>query len=189
MVAQPKIPTFTVAEYLALERASDTKHEYLDGYIYAMAGGTPVHSQIGTNATTALNIALRQSPCIVYNSDVRVRLDETRFVYPDAAVSCDERDRAETEEIHYPRLIIEVLSDSTEKDDRGDKFAYYRHGATVEDYLLINHHRVEVERYHRGVDGNWTYHSYGRGENVPIEGLDISCAVDDFYVKVDLIAQ
>ncbi len=86
-------PTFTVAAYLAMEDVGDTKHEYLDGYIYAMAGGTPDHAQLGGNIITVLNNALRHSPCHVYDSDVRLELAPTQYVYPDVAVSCDERDR------------------------------------------------------------------------------------------------
>jgi len=186
MVAQPTSSVMTVTEYLELERHSEIKYEYIDGHVYAMAGGTPDHSILGANVVAALIVALRQSPCRVYNPNVRVRLSETRYVYVDAAVSCDERDRGQTEEIHYPCLIVAVLSDATESKDRGDKLAYYRAGDTVQDYLLVNQHRAEIEHYHRLADGIWTYRGYGPGEEVPIERLDIRCAVDDIYAKVDL---
>jgi len=84
----------------------------------------------------------------------------------------------------YP--IVEVLSDATERKDHGDKLAYYRAGDTVQDYLLVNQRRAEIEHYHRLEDGIRTYHGYGLGEEVPIERLDLRCAVDDIHAKVDL---
>ncbi len=188
MVAQPKTPTFTVAEYLAMEEAGDIKYEYVDGYIYAMAGGTPAHAAVGGNAVTALNTALRQSPCIVYNSDVRLQLSPTHYVHPDATVSCDERDRASAREkyIHYPSLVVEALSDSTEANDRGEKLLAYSAIETIMDYLLVNYRRRLVERYQRHADGIWTYHRFGAGDRIPLPALGIQLEVDDFYLKIDL---
>ncbi len=192
MVAQPKTPTFTVAEYLAMEDASDTKHEYLDGYIYAMAGGTPDHATLGAQVVTELVVALRGNPRRVYDSDVRVQLSPTRYVYPDAAVSCDERDRrgGQDKEIHYPCLIAEALSDSTAANDRGDKFAAYRAVETIQDYLLINQHRIEVEHYHRRADDTdddaWDYRAHGPGDRIAIDNLSITISVDNIYDKIDL---
>ena len=95
MVAQTKLLTFTVAEYLAMEEDGDTKHEYLDGYIYAMAEGTPDPAQLGSNLNHVLGNALLTSPCRIYDSDVRFELAPTQYVYPDVIVNCDERDRAQ----------------------------------------------------------------------------------------------
>ena len=188
MVAQSKPLTFTVAEYLAMEEVGDTKHEYLDGYIYAMAGGTPDHAQLGGNIITALNNALRHSPCRVYDSDVRLELAPTQYVYPDVAVSCDERDRASAREkyIHYPSLIVEVTSDTTEGNDRGEKLLAYGAIETIMDYLIVNHRRRLVEHYERQAADVWIYRRYRPGATIPIHHLDIQLDVDDIYLKVDL---
>jgi Uma2 family endonuclease len=188
MVAQPKPLTFTVAEYLAMEEVGDTKHEYLDGYIYAMAGGTPDHAQLGGNIITALNNALRRSPCRVYDSDVRLELTPTQYVYPDVAVSCDERDRASAREkyIHYPSLIVEVTSDTTEGNDRGEKLLAYGATETIMDYLIVNHRRRLIEHYERQAADVWMYRHYYPGSVIPIHHLDIQLDVDDIYLKIDL---
>src|SRR5438128_1446855 len=115
MVAQPDTRLVTVEEYLGLLRNSpDTKYEYIDGHLYTMAGGTLDDSAIGGNIVAALGDLLEGSPCRVYNSDARVRLSPTRWVLPDATVTCDERDQGSVEEIGTPRVIFEVLSESTE---------------------------------------------------------------------------
>jgi len=188
MVAHPKAPTCSVEEYFAMEEAGDTKYEYVDGYAYAMAGGTPAHAALGGNAVTALNIALRQSPCLVYNSDVRLQLSPTHYVHPDATVSCDERDRASAQEkyIHYPNLIVEAISDTTEANDRGEKLLAYSAIETVMDYLLVSHRRRLVEHYERRIDDTWIYHRYGPGDRIPLHTLGIQLDIDDLYLKIDL---
>ncbi len=188
MVAQPKTLTFTVAEYLAMEEVGDSKHEYLDGYIYAMTGGTPDHAQMGGNAITALNNALRESPCRVYDSDVRLELDPTHYVYPDVAVSCDERDRVSAREqyIHYPSLVVEVTSDTTEGNDRGEKLFAYGATETVADYLIVNHRRRLVEHYERQATDVWMYRRYRPEATIPLPHLGIQLDVADIYLKIDL---
>jgi len=188
MVAQPKPITFTVAEYLAMEEVGDAKHEYLDGYIYAMAGGTPDHAQLGSNLNRVLGNALLTSPCRIYDSDVRLELAPTQYVYPDVAVSCDERDRASAREkyIHYPSLIVEVTSDTTEGNDRGEKLLAYGATETIMDYLIVNHRRRLVEHYERQAADVWMYRRYRPGGAIPIHHLGIQLDVDDIYLKVDL---
>ena len=188
MVAQPKTPTFTVAEYLAMEEVSDTKHEYLDGYIYAMAGGTPDHAQMGSNLNRVLGNALLTSPCRIYDSDVRVQLSPTQYVYPDVSVSCDERDFASAREtgIHYPSRVVEVLSDTTEGNDRGEKLLAYGAIETVADYLIVNHRRRLVEHFERQAADVWTYRRYYQGATIPMPHLGIQLDVDGIYLKVDL---
>src|SRR5438034_11080293 len=123
MVAQPSQPKFmSVDEWRELERHShDIKHEYINGQVYAMAGGSRAHGRISSNAVRTLEDALADKPCNVYNSDVSVRLSKTRSTYPDVSVTCDERDQPTPDEIEvrFPRIIVEVLSDSTEAYDRG----------------------------------------------------------------------
>lgn len=192
MVARPTPPLMTVDEYLQLERSGDTKHEYIDGYVYAQAGGTKGHSVLGGNIVTTLNNYLpADGPCRVYNSGMRVRLSPTRYVYPDATMSCDERDNAgddEEDEIHYPRLIAEVLSKSTEEYDRTDKFELYAACATLQDYVLVNARRRSVHMYSRGENGAWTVRVYGPTEEIVLPSLDLRVPIADFYRAVRLPA-
>ena len=121
MVAEPDRLMMSVEDYLTLDRSSvEARYEFVDGYVYMLAGGTADHSTISINLTSLL----RSSPCRIYNSDLKVRLSQRRFVYPDASVSCDQRDRGSSDTVQFPHLIVEVLSSSTEAYDRGRKFAY-----------------------------------------------------------------
>src|SRR5262249_14653016 len=158
-----------VEEYLAFEAMSQEKHEYVDGWVYplypeinGMAGGTNNHAALAGNASAALNLALRHSPCIVYNADVRVQVDATTYRYPDAPVSCAPRDLSAGGEIRTPppRVWVEVLSETTEEIDRGNKLAEYRALPGVEDSLLVNYLTRLVEHYHRAGD-LWVYRTYG----------------------------
>src|SRR5579884_3691598 len=128
MVAQREPRHMTIEEWRELERNTpDAKYEYIDGQVYLMSGGSLAHSRIGTNTVRALEDALGNQPCYVYNSDASVRVSETRYTYPDASVSCDPADQPTTEqmEVKTPRVVVEVLSDSTEGKDRIRKAHWY----------------------------------------------------------------
>jgi Uma2 family endonuclease len=160
-VAPQPTSLFTVDEYLAWERASQERHEYIDGRVSQMSGGIADHSSLSVNITSARHALLRGSACRVYNSDVRVRLSATRYVYPDVSVSCDPRDRGQTEDLQSPCLIVEVLSPTTEAYDRGDKFGYYRACPSVQEYVLVNARRPEIELFRRA-GAFWTLASESR---------------------------
>ena len=146
-------PTMSVEEYLQLDRSSiEARYEYIDGYVTMLAGGTLDHATIGANIISILRRSLRGSPCRVFTSDARVRLSKTRFVYPDATVSCDEQDRGQIDNVQSPRLVVEVLSPSTEGYDRGDKFADYRRIPSLREYVLITQDRPSVDHYLRQGD-------------------------------------
>lgn len=121
MIASPnRSPKFTPAEYFAWEEQQLCRHEYINGEVYAMRGGTQNHSRIALKVAALLDQHLSNGSCRVFNSDCRVNLVETNdYTYPDASVSCDPRDKTTTQYITYPCVIVEVLSDSTEADDRG----------------------------------------------------------------------
>src|SRR5690348_3258391 len=116
MVAERHQTSMSVEDYLTLDRSSlEARYEFIDGYAYLLAGGTADHATISFNIMSAIHSRLPiDGPCRIYNSDLRVRLAKTRYVYPDATVSCDARDRGQIDTIQYPRLAIEVLSPSTE---------------------------------------------------------------------------
>lgn len=186
-MALPERPAMSVEEYLRLDRASiETRYEYIDGYVRMLAGGTVNHSQIAVNVTSILYGLLRGSPCRVLNSDVRVRLSETRYVYPDITVSCDGRDRGTVDIIQFPRLVVEVLSSSTEDYDRGRKFTYYRACPTIQEYVLISSTYQSVEVFKRERKNLWTLQVFGPGDTVELSGLDVSFTVSAVYEGVVL---
>ncbi len=172
MVADAQPPVMTVDEYRAMERASTERHEFIDGHVYLMAGGTRLHSALGRNVVTLLTEAVGDGPCEVYNSDMRVRLSESVYVYPDATVTCDERDRVtdEEDEIAYPRVVVEVLSAGTERTDRGRKLRDYQACRTVEEYALVSSEYQAVEIYRRS-GSSWTYHRYEAGDNAELTSI------------------
>jgi Uma2 family endonuclease len=148
----------TPEEYLARERLAETKSEYYDGETFAMSGGSEEHSLIATNAATELNLQLRERPCKVYNSDMRVQVaEEGPFTYPDVTVVCGEAQfaDAEVDTLLNPTLIVEVLSPTTELWDRGGKFEQYRQRESLQEYVLIAQDRPHAERFSRQPDGQW----------------------------------
>lgn len=174
----------TYAEYLAAEKVSEVKHEYLRGEVWAMAGGTPSHAKIATNVAGALSAALKGKPCGVYSSDLRVRVVETnRSTYPDVTVVCGKRETAadDTDAVTNPKLIVEVLSDSTEASDRGEKFAHLQHLVSLEEYVLVNQRARRVEVFRRGVSPTWTLIPCGPGEAVVLESVGVTLSVDEIY--------
>ena len=189
MVAQPQPPRWTVEAYLEMERGSTIKHEYLDGHVYAMAGGSRRHSRISVNVTTQLDLILREGACQVYNSDMKVRIDARYYVYPDAAVSCDVRDTAdgEPDSIRYPTVIVEVLSDdSTASYDRGDKFnLLYKRMETLQEYVLVDSQQIAVEVYRRTGE-DWILHSYGNGDEMLLESIAAIIPVNALYQRAAL---
>jgi len=187
MVGQRMPQYMTVDEWRELERQSETKHEYIDGQVYAMAGGTLDHSFVAVNIVALLNRALGKGPCRTYNSDAATRLSPTHFTYPDATVTCDERDRGRITEIQVPRVIVEVLSDSTEARDRGVKFEYYRACPSVQEYVLVSTRRQLIEVYRRAQEG-WMLHIYGPGDEVVLTSIDVHLPLATIYEGTDVPA-
>jgi Uma2 family endonuclease len=185
MGAQSDPGRITVEQWRELERTShDIKHEYIDGHVYAMSGGSLAHGRIGLNACIALENALLASnkPCFVYNSDVATRLSSRRYTYPDASVTCDDRDQPALDktEVQAPCVIVEVLSDSTEAYDRGRKFSFYRACPTVQEYVIVATKYQAVEIYHR-TPQTWTYDAYGPCDEIELMSLDIRIPVAALY--------
>ncbi len=185
MVAQPHRSRMSVEEYLTLERTNTEIHyEFIDGHVYMLAGGTADHSIISANIIRELSLALRGSPCRVYTSDMKVRISEQRYVYPDVSVSCDPRDRGSIEALQYPRLIVEVLSPSTEAYDRGKKFSYYRACLTIEEYILVDTQQQAIDFYRREQETFWKLSPLGSDDQVKIQSLGISFPVTAIYENI-----
>jgi Uma2 family endonuclease len=185
MIAQHEYGAhWTSEQYLEMERASNVRHELIDGRVYAMAGGDQHHSRIGINVTAALADRLDEAGCQVFNSDMKVRLaNEQDFLYPDAAITCDPRDLVDSTRdfICFPWLVVEVLSESTERYDRGAKFDLYRERGTLHEYVLIATDRRYVEVRRRGDTDAWTTDSYGSGDDVLLHSVSMSIPVDSLY--------
>jgi len=170
----------TFAEYLTLEAASPTRHEYLAGEIFAMAGGTPEHSALAASVIRLLGTALLDRPCVVYTSDLRIRVLATGLAtYPDVSIVCSplQRDPEDTNSIVNPVVLVEVLSDSTEAYDRGEKFAHYRCIPSLRDYLLVSQHAARIDHYRRNDDDTWTLTAVEAPGNVQLSiGCELSVA-------------
>jgi Uma2 family endonuclease len=179
----------TAEEYLAFERASEQKHEFANGEVFAMSGGTREHSLIAANVIGELRSALTDRPCEVHTSDLRVKLATgTRYVYPDVSVVCGEPrfEDAQRDTLLNPSVVVEVLSDSSEAYDRGDKFALYRALPSLRDYLLLSQKAMLVEHFHREDDGSWRLRALGPGNVLALPSIDAHVAVERLYLKVAL---
>lgn len=146
---------YTYAEYLGFEASSNVKHEFLDGQIYAMAGGTPEHAALAAAVISLLGPQLRAGECRPYSSDLRVRTPSGLTTYPDVTVICGPRtiDALDPLAITNPVLIVEVLSRSTEEYDSGDKFEHYKTFPSLREYVLVSHRERSVEVRSRAEDG------------------------------------
>ena len=173
-------------DYLEGERVSPIKHEYRRGQVYAMVGAKKPHIVIAGNLITLLNNHLDDTPCIVLNSDIKVRLEEADcYYYPDVAVTCDERDTNSTEDfILYPILVIEVLSPSTAAFDRGEKFADYQTSPSLREYVLINQSQMRVECFRLEESGSWVSQTYEQGSEVDFASIDFRGDIASIYRKV-----
>lgn len=187
MVASPQDSYLTPEEYLQMETQSDIKHEYIAGEVYAMAGATDTHVTIALNMAVLLRSHLRGSGCRVYISDMKVKIEEkNRFFYPDVMVTCEPQDRENSTYKEYPRLIIEVLSDSTEAFDRGDKFADYQTLPSLQEYVLINTKKARIECFRRTEEGLWLLQFYElEVEQFELASVEFTGKINEVYEQVD----
>jgi Uma2 family endonuclease len=185
-MAQPVHHRFTFEEYVRLEEDSSTKHEFVGGNVFAMSGGTPEHAAITANIGRLLGNALQHKPCRVFSPDLRVRVAATGLgTYPDVTVVCaklelDPADPKQNTALN-PKLIVEVLSPSTEDYDRGEKLRNYKQIPALQEVMLVAHDRHEVEIVRREEDGSWSRHIARAGETVRIASLDCELPVAEIY--------
>ena len=184
MVSPAVLHRYSFADYLALEEASNTKHEFLNGEIYAMAGGTPEHSALAAAVTISLGGQLRGGPCRVYSSDLRVRVSATGLAtYPDVTVACGllERDPESADTVTNPLLVVEVTSKSTEAYDRGQKLDHYRRIPALRAVVLLSHRKPEIELWERGADDQWGSRTFGPGQTANVQDPPVRLDVDEIY--------
>jgi Uma2 family endonuclease len=178
----------TVDEWRALERTSAVKHEYRDGYAYAMAGGTEAHSRIAFNAIAALDAVLGEGPCMVYTSDMATRLFANRYTYPDVVVVCEGTGIASREktELEAPRVVFEILSESTEREDRGRKWDDYRQCASLHEYVLVGTEYRRIEVYRRTEQGWGLFRIYGPSDEIELTSIGVRFPVPALYRRTDV---
>jgi len=187
----------TVEQYLALDESSDAKYEYLDGYVFLlrppssayddeamidMAGGSIAHAAICAQLVYLLVGALRGKPCRAYTSDARMQLAEKRYLYPDVLVACGEQTGTM---LTNPTVVIEVLSPTTEKRDRGAKFKTYKALPTIQEYVLIGSEYQAIE-IHRREGTFWRQYHYRSGDLVELTSLGIRFPFDEVYDGIPL---
>jgi Uma2 family endonuclease len=174
----------TYADYVALEKVSAEKHEYLEGQIYVMAGGSEDHSKIAVNVTSALHRAVRE-PCYAHSSDLRVYVESVGLAtFPDASVICgplQQHAPSPDATALNPTILVEVTSDSSEEYDTITKLEYYRTIPALRDYMIVSHRAREITVHSRGMNDTWATRVVKSGQSAELPSLGIQLNVDEIY--------
>jgi Uma2 family endonuclease len=182
------VQKYSIAEYLSREAASTIRHEYYRGEIFAMAGNTTHHNEIQVNLIHQLRLALNGSPCRPYGTDLRIRIEPVNlFTYPDVVVICGEPELARVDPmaVTNPRVVFEILSPSTEAYDRGEKFEFYQHLASLQEYVLVSQDRAHIDRFVRQPDRDWRLRPFaGLADELDIESLKCRISLALVYENV-----
>jgi Uma2 family endonuclease len=185
MLRVRRLHRYTYADYVALELESRTKHEFLDGEIYAMAGGSEEHSALAAEALRALGNAVGERPCRVHTSDLRVYVEAVGLAtFPDGAVICgslEQHGPSPQATALNPMVLLEVTSDSSEEYDNGEKLEYYRTIPSLRDYVIISHRERRVTVHQRSPDGEWGTRVAIAGGRVTVQSLGLELIVDQIY--------
>lgn len=179
---------YTLADYFAIEEMSDVKHEFYDGEIFAMVGASINHNRIVTNLASALHNALREKRCDVLSNDMRVSTPEGLYTYPDIVVVCGEANLSDDQikALTNPTLIVEVLSESTKKYDRGQKFELYNSIETLREYVLVEQNEIFVERHEKIQFGEWARTEYAIDDaTLELPSIDFRIPLSEIYYRVD----
>jgi Uma2 family endonuclease len=178
---------WTASDYLAWERQEPTRHEFFEGEIFAMPGATREHNLLVLNVGAELRSALREKPCEVYAADMRVKVPATGlYTYPDGVVVCGQAELEDDalDTLLNPRVLVEVLSVSTEAYDRGKKFEQYRSIPSFVEYLLVAQDRVHVEHFSRQADGAWLLREAQAGGRIELLSIGCVLQLDEVYLEV-----
>ncbi|HSD86193.1 MAG TPA: Uma2 family endonuclease [Kofleriaceae bacterium] len=176
---------YTIRDYVQFENMTDVKHEYVEGAIRAMAGGSLEHARIAMQIAMQLGLQLRGRPCAVYSADARVRVSGLPVItYPDVSVGCGEA-RVDAEDPYAqlnPTVIVEVTSPSSESYDRGRKLEFYKHIPSLCEYVIVSHRERAIDVFRRGADGGWTLAARGEaGGRVELTSIGCVVDVDELY--------
>jgi Uma2 family endonuclease len=176
----------SVDNYLAGEKESLVRHEYVDGQVYAMAGTSDRHNRIALNLSSRLNNRLGSGPCETFMSDMKVKVDPVLYYYPDVVVTFDPPG-GDPYLRTQPRLIVEVLSPTTERIDRHEKLLAYRNVPRLQEYVLVSQDEMRIELHRRQDDGQWTLETFTQPEeSFAFKSVELSLIVGDVYRNVRL---
>jgi Uma2 family endonuclease len=180
-------PALSYAEYLAYEHQSKTKHEFVNGEAFAMAGASEDHNVITSNLVACIRPRLRGSGCRVFSSDMKLTIAPANNAtyYPDVMVVCDRTDSNPYVK-QKPCLLIEVLSPSTALLDRREKLFNYQKLESLQEYVLVSQHEIKVELYRKDQDGSWLVQCLGVGDSLDLRSIDLAIALSDIYEDVSL---
>ncbi len=177
------LPILTVEDYLHAETNSPIRHEYIGGYVFAMAGASEEHNLIAGNLHALLRPHLRGSSCRVFMSDMKVKIQDDIFYYPDLLVTCNPQDNHRYFKTQ-PNLIIEVLSESTESIDRREKLIHYQTLETLKEYVLVSQNQMQVEVYRQDTPGNWTVQILEKENDLILESVGLTVTMPQIYEDV-----
>jgi Uma2 family endonuclease len=184
-VPQPKVP-FSADDFLAWDATQTERHEFVDGEVFAMAGGEDRHASVSLAVATALRSHLKGSRCRVYMNDVKLQVAAANaFFYPDVFVTCSERDAASRLVKQEPLLVVEVLSPSTAAYDRGDKFAAYRLCPTLAEYAVIDIDRRAVDLFRKNTEGLWVLHPLAGDATLTLTSVDHALALGELFADLE----
>lgn len=179
----------TVSEYFEIERNSLEKHEYYEGELFAIAGAKKKHNLIVSNLIISIGSQFKGRPCSVYPPDMKVAVDKyNHYTYPDISIVCGESKFVNESEdsLVNPKVIIEVMSDSTEKYDRGKKFQSYRNISSLEEYVLVSTENKKVELFTKSSDDKWVFSESNESGIIKLASIDCVLNLDDIYDKVEV---
>jgi len=191
MSVAEQVRKLTEADYLALERAAEFKSEFYDGEMFAMAGGSPMRSLIGTNVVIEFGLRLKGRLCVPFNADLRIKVEQSGLLtYPDLSVICGPLQFAAgtDDTVTNPTLLAEVLSDSTENYDRATKFDHYKRIPSLREYLLVRQREPVIEHYIRQKGADWLYRqAAGMNATLAIPSLEIMISLSEVFANVKFV--
>jgi Uma2 family endonuclease len=173
--------------YFALEKETDSRHEFIDGYVYAMVGGSVNHGTLISTLVREIGVHLKGKPCRVFSEGTKVKIPslrggESRYFYPDVVVDCS-IEKADGNMLTTPVLVVEVLSASTHRLDETTKFQSYAGIPTVQEYILVEQSSVRIEIQRRRT--NWAIEKYFLGDSITLESIGLTLTVEDIYDRID----
>jgi len=189
-MGEPALKYYTIEEYLAFERASQTKHELYKGEIFDMAGASLNHNKLQMNFTTAVGGFLKGTSSNVFGSDLRIHVPANGlFTYPDAIIICGDPQLMDEafDTVLNPSVIVEILSPATQRYDRGEKFMLYRSIPSLQEYILIDSESINIEHYKRNDDNTWLLQEWKeRTDTLTIASIGLSLPVEELYSGINL---
>jgi Uma2 family endonuclease len=185
MVALTK-PEWTIETFIAWENEQLEKHEFHCGEMFAMVGGRRTHGRVVVNLTTHFSNQLRGTPCQAFAETMKLQIGDDTITYPDLFVTCDRADLRTEQIFRAPTLIIEVLSPSTQAYDRGQKFAFYRRLASLQEYILVDPESKRVEAFRRDGDGRWYLHDQSEGGLLEAASVGVRMSHAEVFDGVDV---